>query len=397
MSNTRRRFPRAGAFTVATLALVGCFTASGVPVPLYNLYRVENGITDADLALTTVFYLLCTALSLLLLGRLSNHLGRRTVVFGAVIVALAGCVVFMQVQSLPVLILARALQGIACGAASSAAGAMAIDFSPRTRFRWLPSVVTSNLPIFAIPVGAIASGVLVEYLPGPRILSFAITAGILAVVAVLILFCPETAQRRPGAWRSLIPRVEVPQGAGRAIFAAGAGLLATWSWGGFFQAFSPGLTSDYLGTSNALVIAVVFASFTLLSPLGGAASARIRAVPSLRIGLVLFSISVALIAVTLHAGSIVWLLLASLVAGFFNGQSNNGGMRSVFEYVTPSGRAGTLATIYLISYLCSAVPGLFAGELSRNLPLPDIATIYAGLAIFGTVVAWLVARPKSTK
>ncbi|KAB1642177.1 MFS transporter [Gulosibacter chungangensis] len=391
------QFSRAASFTVATLALVGCFIASGVPVPLYNLYRVENGITDADLALTTVFYLLCTALSLLFFGRLSNHLGRRTVVFGAVLTALAGCLVFMQVQSLPVLILGRALQGIACGAASSAAGAMAIDFSPRSRLRWLPSVVTSNLPIFAIPVGAIASGVLVEYFPHPRILSFAIMASILAIVAVLIPFCPETADRKPGALRSLIPRVEIPQGAGRAVFATGAGLLATWSWGGFFQAFSPGLTSDYLGTSNALAIAVVFASFTILSPLGGAASARIRAVPSLRLGLVLFSISVVLIAVTLHAGSILWLLLAALVAGFFNGQSNNSGMRAVFEYVTPSGRAGTLATIYLISYLCSAVPGLFAGELSRHLPIPHIASLYAGLAIFGTLVALIVARPKATK
>ena len=67
--------PRPAVFAIASAAMISIFMSSGVPVPLYNMFRVTDGITDGDLALTTVTYLAFTALSLLLLGRLSNHLG----------------------------------------------------------------------------------------------------------------------------------------------------------------------------------------------------------------------------------------------------------------------------------------------------------------------------------
>lgn len=103
--------PRPAGFVAASAALIGIFFSSGIPVPLYNVFRVQDGITNADLALTTVCYLGVTALSLLVFGRLSNHLGRRPVVVAAVVLAIAGCLVLMQVHSLPVLILGRVLQG----------------------------------------------------------------------------------------------------------------------------------------------------------------------------------------------------------------------------------------------------------------------------------------------
>lgn len=115
--------------------------------------------------------------SLLVLGRLSNHLGRRSVVIAAIVCAIAGCLVLMQVHSLPVLILGRVLQGLACGVASTAAGAMVIDLAPTQRLQWLPAVITSSAPPFAIPVGALISGTLVEFAAFPRVLGFAITAG----------------------------------------------------------------------------------------------------------------------------------------------------------------------------------------------------------------------------
>ncbi|MGO1544925.1 MAG: MFS transporter [Gulosibacter sp.] len=394
--NGRLRLPRPAAFIAATLALIGCFFASGVPVPLYNIFRVEDGITDADLALTTVMYLLVTALSLLVLGRLSNHLGRRAVVIGALVFAVAGCVVLTQVHSLPVLILGRVLQGIACGMASAAAGAMVVDLAPRTRLRWLPAVVTSSAPPFAIPVGAISSSLLVEFAAAPRILSLSITAGVLLLLIPLVVLAPETVYRRPGALRSLIPRVEIPEGSGRAIITAGGAILASWSWGGFYQSFAPGLTSDYLGTSSALMIAIVFSSYTLLAPIGGSISTRFPTTPALRTTLVLFVIVTGFIVVTLHAGAIVPFLIVSVLAGFFNGAANSSGMQGVFVHVKPEQRAGTLATLYLISYSSAALPGLFAGELSRSMALPDLATVYVGISIVGTAIAFIGSRrPKS--
>ncbi len=115
------KFSRSTGFLVASSALIGVFFSAGLAIPLYNTFRVEDGITDGDLALTTVAYLGMTALSLLMFGRLSNHLGRRPLVVAALACTIAACLVLMQVHSLPVLITGRVLQGLACGIASTAA------------------------------------------------------------------------------------------------------------------------------------------------------------------------------------------------------------------------------------------------------------------------------------
>ena len=392
--STRRppTLPRPAGFVAASAALIGVFVSSGVPIPLYNVFRVSDGITNGDLALTTVAYLGVTAVSLLMFGRLSNHLGRRRVVIAAIACAVAGCLVLMQVHSLPTLIAGRALQGMACGVASTAAGAMLIDLAPRRRLEWLPAVITSSAPPFAIPVGALVSGTLVEYGPNPRALGFMLVASMLVVLAVLVAFCPETVERKPGVAASLLPRVHVPTGAGRVLLSTGAALVATWSFSGFYQAFAPGLTADYLGTSNAVMIAVVFSSVVVLSPLGGSLAGRIRPMPALRVGLLTFVVATILIALTLQAGAIVPFLIASAVAGIAQGAANSGGMRGVFAHVTPDGRADTLATLYLISYGGAALPGLAAGQLSRSLALPDVGTCYVVLVIAAAIVALLASR-----
>ncbi len=67
------------AFTLATIALGAVFASAGAPVPLYQLLRTEDRIANADLAAATVIYLAVTALTLLTLGRLSDHLARTNV------------------------------------------------------------------------------------------------------------------------------------------------------------------------------------------------------------------------------------------------------------------------------------------------------------------------------
>jgi MFS family permease len=176
------------------------------------------------------------------------------------------------------------------------------------------------------------------------------------------------------------------------LLSTGCALLATWSFSGFYQAFAPGLTADYLGTSDALMIAVVFSSIVVLSPLGGSLAGRLRPVSALRAGLLVFVAAVVLIMVALHAAAIIPFLIFSACAGIAQGASNSGGMRAVFANVTPTERAGTLATLYLISYGGAALPGLAAGQLSRSLALPDVGICYAVLVAVAAVLALLTSR-----
>jgi MFS family permease len=135
------------------------FATAGTPIPLYNLYRAQDGITNADLGMVSVAYFVAAAVSLLVLGRLSNHLGRRPIAISALISAALSCVILMSTRGASALFVARALQGFACGIASSGLGAYVVDTAP-PRPRWLAALITGSAPMVGIPIGALACGAL---------------------------------------------------------------------------------------------------------------------------------------------------------------------------------------------------------------------------------------------
>ena len=53
------------------------FAAAAAPIPLYNIYRAEDRFTNAGISMAIVAYAVGTIAALLVLGRLSNDLGRR--------------------------------------------------------------------------------------------------------------------------------------------------------------------------------------------------------------------------------------------------------------------------------------------------------------------------------
>src|SRR3954447_17161800 len=62
------------AFFSAVVSLVVSFAAAAAPIPLYNIYRAEDGFTNAGISMAVVAYAVGAIAALLVLGRLSNHL-----------------------------------------------------------------------------------------------------------------------------------------------------------------------------------------------------------------------------------------------------------------------------------------------------------------------------------
>jgi MFS family permease len=163
------RLPVGVAFLAAASSLVFVFAAAGTPIPLYNTYRAEDGITNAHLGIVSVGYFVAAATSLLVFGRLSNHLGRRPIALVALTSAALACLVLIGTKGVLPLFIARVLQGLSCGLASSGLGSYVIDSAPE-RPRWLPAAITGSAPMLGIPIGALACGALVQYGPAPRTL-----------------------------------------------------------------------------------------------------------------------------------------------------------------------------------------------------------------------------------
>ncbi|HKW81517.1 MAG TPA: MFS transporter [Casimicrobiaceae bacterium] len=379
------------AFVVAACSLVFVFATAGVPIPLYNLYRAQDGITNADLGMVSVGYFVAAAISLLTFGRLSNHLGRRPIAIAALMSALLSSIILMSMRGVAPLFAARLLQGFACGIASSGLGAYVVDAAP-TRPKWLPAVITGSAPMLGIPIGALACGALAEYGPAPRSLIYEITASALAICAWLIFMSPETVRRNAGALRSLRPHVEIPAGRESLLISAGAALVATWSLGGFYQAFGPSVVAEYLGAPSAFMAAAVFSSFMLLSPAGGPLIGRLSASVALRLGMIGFILALAGVVASMRAGAVIPFIAATLLAGLANGAASTGAMGGLLARATPEQRAGLLSTIYLISYTGAALPGIVAGRLAATWTLFHIALGYATLGLVGAVIAIFALR-----
>jgi MFS family permease len=381
------RLPRMpAAFAVAACSLILVFATAGAPIPLYNLYRAQDGITNANLGHIAVGYFVAAAVSLLWLGRLSDHLGRRPVGMMALGSAILSCLVLAFMQGPTSLLVARVLQGLAAGLASSSLGAYVVDTAP-PRPRWLAALVAGSAPMVGVPIGALASGALAEYGPAPRTLVYEAIAAALLACAAFMVASPETVRRNGGAMQSLRPQLELPPGRGRLLFTAGAVFVATWSIGGFYQAFAPSVVAESLGVSNALVTAAAFSSVMVLAPFGGPLAARVSAIGAVRLGMGLLMLALAAIVASLHVGAILLFLGATLLVGFAQGIASTGGLRALLAGVEPGQRAGLLSTIYLISYCGAAVPALVAGRFAATQSLFHIAIGYAVLGFVAAVIA----------
>ena len=87
------------AFVSAVVSLVAVFAAVGSTIPLFNIYRAEDGFTNADISLTVVAYSAATLGTLLVLGRLSNHVGRRPISMASLLLLLLGCLLLLDVHT----------------------------------------------------------------------------------------------------------------------------------------------------------------------------------------------------------------------------------------------------------------------------------------------------------
>ena len=156
----------------------------------------------SSVTLTSVFAVYAVALlaALLVVGSISDHIGRRPTLIAALAVEIVGMLAFALADGVGWLFAARILQGLATGTAMGAISAALLDLQPRDK-PWLGALMGAVSPMTGLALGALAAGLLVDYGPDPMRLIYwiLITAFALAVVAIAAI--PETVAR-DGGWRA---------------------------------------------------------------------------------------------------------------------------------------------------------------------------------------------------
>src|ERR1700712_4369575 len=239
--------------TTASLALlaslvISFLAASAVPTPLYAVYQAEWGFSPITTTVVFGVYALAVLVALLVLGRVSDHIGRRPVLLAGLLGQTVSMLVFATAAGGPELLLARVVQGIATGAALGAIGAGLLDLD-----RGRGSVLNSVAPGAGTATGALLSGLVVQFLPAPTHLVYVAAIAVFALQTVGVLLMRETVTRRPGARRSLVPQLALPRSARLAVLGAAPVLFAVWALAGFYGALGPAIVHEVTGSTTVVM------------------------------------------------------------------------------------------------------------------------------------------------
>ncbi|QVN03428.1 MFS transporter [Pseudomonas rhodesiae] len=346
------------------ITLLTFLAASSAPTPLYHLYQQHLDFSAGMLTLIFGVYALSLLAALLTVGSLSDYLGRKPVIFAALILEMLAMLLFINESSVAWLIVARTLQGFATGMATAVLGAALLDTD-----REQGPLINSLAPLLGMACGAMGCSLLVEFAPFPTQLIYWVLFGAMLLQALLVWRLPETVSPIPGALASLWPTLHVPAQARRALWIALPVDIAVWAMGGFYLSLAPSLVRAATGSTSNLIGGALVAVLTVSGALMIYGLRHRAADKVLRLGAMLLALGVALILGAVHTASLPLFFVATLIAGSGFGAGFLGAVRSVVPLAQPHERAGLMSAFYVLSYLAFCIPSLLAGTLTRTFGL----------------------------
>jgi MFS family permease len=386
----RRTLPPTVAFAGAGLAFAALYLAAGAPTPLLVVFERQWGFPASVLTIAFAAYALGLLAALLVVGSLSDYLGRRPVLVVALLVELAAMLTFVFAPNIGWVIAARIVQGIATGAASSAFTASIVELAP-ARHKKLGTVIGSVAPAGGLGIGALLTGAAVQFTGDANVIVFSALAVIMVLGTAVTVLSAETVTPRPGARRALVPQVTVPAAARREFAAAVPVHLGSWMLAGLFMGLVPTIIRDIFGIDSGLLNGATAFLEPAAAALAGFFLGRLTPRSTTQVGgaTVLAGTTIIVGGVALGVLPLVW--IGGIVGGVGFGASFSGALRTITPLAAPHQRAGLFAAVFLVAYLAFGVPSILAGLLVGVVGLLNTVLGY-GVAIIAAAAVGLLAQ-----
>ena len=382
--------PRWG-FWLFGVTFVMFMLASSSPSPLYVVYQEKFHFSAAILTVVFAVYVAALLIALLTVGSLSDFIGRRPVLLAAFTAEIAALALFAFAQSLSWLLLARIVQGVATGAATGVIGAGALD-TQRSDRPGGAAQLNVVAPGLGLALGAVGTGVFVQYLPAPTRLIFLVLIGIFVVLFLVTLRLPETSPRISGAAASFMPRLKFPRYLRPTLIRAIPCFFCSWSLGGYYLALGPSISKSVLGLDNHLVGGLTICALALPGVLVPVFTKYRDNRALMYIGASSTALGVIGVLISVLSGSTALFFVSSVIAGIGFGTIFAGSFGSVSERINPDERAQIVATIYVINYSAFSVPVIVAGLIVAQqgmLRTTAYFSIYVlALSILAALATW---------
>ncbi|MFF4091910.1 MFS transporter [Streptomyces nigra] len=390
----QRSFPW---YVVAAVVFAVGMAGTTLPTPLYGLYREEIGFSQFLITVIFAVYAVGVIVALLLAGNFSDVLGRRPIIFTALVLSVLSALCFLFEDGLPLLFVGRVFSGFAAGLLSGAATAAVTELArPDERARAAFAATAANMG--GLGCGPLLAGILAEYAPHPLRLPFLVHIGMLAVAMVLVAALPESVHR-PVPRPPLRPEGMVVPPQTRSVFVpAGLASFAGFSVLGLFTAVAPSFAAQYLGV-DSLAVAGAIVLTVFLASTAGQLMGRTGPGRALPLGCAILIAGCVLIGTSLLAESLGVLIAGAAVAGIGQGMSFRASVAGVARAAPDEQRGATISALFVAAYVGISLPVVGIGALSVPLGLRSAGLIFVGcvIVVASAVTVHLVRRSSVTE
>ncbi|MDQ1702320.1 MAG: hypothetical protein QOF57_1572, partial [Frankiaceae bacterium] len=361
---------------------------SAVPAPLYALYQVRDSFSTFTVTVIFAAYAVGVVAGLVLLGHVSDWVGRKTILIPALGLSLVSAVIFLLWPSLPGLLVARLISGLAVGMFTATATAHLHELhaaarpqAGRRRFE----VVSTAVNLGGIGTGPLVAGFLAQYVTGPLRTPYLVFAALLVLSIVAVALTPETVEARPvrPAYRPQRINADLGDRAGYFI-AAGSG-FASFAVFGVFTSLAPGFVGGTLHhPSRFLAGAVAFIVFGVAA-VAQATTAAMTQSTRLVVGLSGQAVGLVILAAGMELTNLPAVLIGGAVTGAGAGLLFKWAVGAVVAMAAPEVRGEALAGLFLIAYAGLVLSALGLGVATLSM------TPTTAMLVFSVVILVLLA------
>lgn len=389
--STSLKLSRPATGVYAAVVATSFSATSSAPTPLYVVYQETMRLSPAVVTFIFAAYVVGMVAAFLTLGRLSDYVGRRPMILGALVVNFIALALFFTADHAADLAIARLVQGVATGVAMTSLGATIVDTRP------LAAATLNGVTAFlGLTIGALLTGALIAWAPFPTQLVYAVLMLVTLGAMLVLAFTPETTAGKPGALRAIAPSLSVPLSARAPLLRLAPLNTAAWALGGFYLSLMPSLVSAVTGTHSPFLGASVVSTLMLSATLTILALRARRAEWLLRFAGVMLVLGIAATLLAIELRSEPGMFAGTLLAGLGLGGAYFGSLRQLIPLAGEHERAGLLAAYLVISYVAFSGPAILAGLMAPRLGLIMTAYVYGGalvaLSVLSLALMALAAR-----
>ena len=334
------------------------------------VYRVEDGATDAQVTALFGAYAVGLIPALLVMGPLSDRLGRQRVIRPVLVLTFVATVVLMVGgHSLTLLLVGRLLAGIASGAAFAPGTAWVRELStddPSAGARRAAIALTAGFGS-----GPLVTGVIAQWAPSPTVLPYVAHLVLTVAIAVIAWSTPEPIRTTTSEPEARGVRTALTS----TTFLREVVPTAPWVFGCATLAFAtlPAIV-DVPGPEIAMVgalVAITLGTGIVLQPYGRRLDRRATLASGLAAGVAGFGVG----AIAAATDLAILVVVACMLLGAAYGFVLVAGLRAVEEVTPPRDLATVNAVFYSLTYLG------FAGPYLGTLLLGAVTGVTAMLLI----------------